>query len=87
MGLVNRVVENGGAIEAAIELAEQLCAFPQACMRSDRLSSLEQWELSDAEAIKNEIERGLATVRSGETLAGAARFSGGEGRHGAFKKS
>jgi len=43
--------------------------------------------MSDADAIKNEIARGLSTIRSGETLAGAARFSGGEGRHGAFKKS
>jgi enoyl-CoA hydratase len=87
MGLVNRVVENGQALTAAIALAEQLCAFPQACMRGDRLSSLEQWELSDADAIKNEIARGLSTIRSGETLQGAARFSGGEGRHGAFKKN
>ena len=87
MGLVNRVAEDGLALEAAIAIAEQLCAFPQACMRGDRLSSLEQWELSDADAIKNEIGRGLSTIRSGETLAGAARFSGGEGRHGAFKKT
>jgi len=86
MGLVNRVVENGKALAAAIELAGELAAFPQACLRSDRLSSLEQWELSDGDAIRNEIRRGLATIRSGETLAGAARFSGGEGRHGAFKK-
>jgi len=87
MGLVNRVAENGRALDAAIELAEQLSAFPQACMRGDRLSSLEQWELSDDDAIKNEIRRGLATIQSGETFAGAARFSGGEGRHGAFKKN
>ena len=86
IGLVNRVVEDGDAVTAAIALAEEIGAFPQACMRSDRLSSLEQWELSDSDAIKNEIARGLATIRSGETLAGAARFAGGEGRHGAFKK-
>jgi len=43
--------------------------------------------LSDVDAIKNEIVRGLSTIRSGETLAGAARFSDGEGRHGVFKKS
>ena len=86
IGLVNRVVDRGRALAAAIELAEELSAFPQACMRGDRLSSLEQWELRDADAIKNETARGLATIRSGETLAGAARFSGGEGRHGAFKK-
>jgi enoyl-CoA hydratase len=87
IGLVNRVVEDGGALEAAVELAQALAAFPQSCMRGDRLSSLEQWELSDAEAIANEIARGLASIRSGEAREGAARFSGGEGRHGAFKKS
>jgi enoyl-CoA hydratase len=87
MGLVNRVVENGSALDAAIDLARQLCAFPQACMRSDRLSSLEQWELSDPDAIKNEIARGLATIQTGETIAGAKRFSGGEGRGGTFKKN
>ena len=86
MGLVNRVVENGSALDAAIELAQQLCAFPQACMRSDRLSSLEQWELSDAEAVRNEVARGLVTIQTGETIAGAKRFSGGEGRRGSFKK-
>lgn len=86
MGLVNRVVETGSALHEAIGLAEQLSEFPQACMRSDRLSSLEQWELSDAEAIENEFKRGLETIRTGETVSGAARFSGGEGRHGTFEK-
>jgi len=86
MGLVNRVVDAGTAFHAALQLAEQLSEFPQACMRSDRLSSLEQWELSDADAIENEFKRGSATIRSGETISGAARFSGGEGRHGAFRK-
>ncbi len=86
IGLVNRVVETGRALHEAIELAEQLCAFPQVCMRSDRLSSLEQWELSDADAIKNEFARGSAVIQSGETFAGAARFSGGEGRHGVTDK-
>jgi len=87
IGLVNRVVETGGALHAAIQLAEQLCAFPQACMRSDRLSALEQWELSDLDAIKNEFARGVSTIQSGETLSGATRFLGGAGRHGNFEKS
>ena len=87
MGLVNRMAETGRALEAAFELAEQIAAFPQACMRSDRLSSLEQWELSNADAIENEFARGLATIQSGETISGAARFSSGEGRHGVFRKS
>ena len=34
------------------------------------------------DALANETKLGLATIRSGETLAGAARFAAGEGRHG-----
>jgi hypothetical protein len=30
------------------------------------------------------MEGGLHAIRQGETLAGASRFSGGEGRHGKF---
>jgi enoyl-CoA hydratase len=83
-GLVNRLTDAGGALEGALALAEQLAAFPQRCMRSDRASSLEQWSLSEWDALAGETELGLATVRSGETLEGAARFAAGEGRHGQF---
>jgi enoyl-CoA hydratase len=82
MGLVNRVVEDGRALEAALQIAEQLAAFPQTGMRSDRLSLIEQWGMSTADAIKNEVERGLASIALGEMFTGAARFAGGEGRHG-----
>ena len=84
MGLANRLVEPGRALEAAIELARQIGAFPQQCMRGDRRSSYDQWSLSLDDALARETELGLATIRSGETLAGAQRFAGGEGRHGAF---
>ena len=84
MGLVNRVTEPGGALAGAEELAAQLAAFPQLCMRGDRLSALEQWDLTEADAVQNELRHGLATIRSGETRAGATRFSSGEGRHGRF---
>ena len=33
------------ALTAAIDLAEELAAFPQLCMRNDRLSVYEQWDL------------------------------------------
>jgi enoyl-CoA hydratase len=82
MGLVNRVVEPGEALAAAQALAAQLAAFPQTCLRGDRLSALEQWDLSEADATANELRHGLATIASGETEAGARRFAGGEGRHG-----
>jgi enoyl-CoA hydratase len=84
MGLANRIVPQGQALESAKELARQIGAFPQRCMRSDRLSALEQWDLGFDEAIANETRRGLEVISSGETREGAARFASGEGRHGAF---
>lgn len=84
MGLANRIVPQGEALAAAMDLARQLAAFPQRCMRSDRLSALEQWDLGFDEAIANETRRGLDVINSGETREGAARFASGEGRHGAF---
>ena len=82
MGLVNRLTEPGAALRDALALANQLAALPQAALRSDRLSTYEQWDLSEEEAMHNELRHGLATIASGETLAGAARFAAGEGRHG-----
>jgi enoyl-CoA hydratase len=84
MGLANRVAPSGEALAHAVALAKEIAAFPQTCLRNDRLSAMEQWDLDESAAIDNEVERGLNTLRSGETAAGAARFSGGEGRHGRF---
>lgn len=84
MGLANRVVPPGQALAAALELARQIAAFPQTCLRGDRRSVFEQWGLSEAAALAQEFEHGLKTLASGETQAGAARFSGGAGRHGQF---
>jgi enoyl-CoA hydratase len=84
MGLANRLAEPGGALAAARELALQLAAFPQRCLRSDRLSTYEAWTLPLVDAMRNEFRHGKATVESGETRAGAARFAAGAGRHGGF---
>jgi enoyl-CoA hydratase len=83
MGLVDRVVAPGSARQAAVDLANQLAALPQRCLRSDRRSAIDQWSLDHDEAMRNETVLGLATVRSGETVEGAARFAAGAGRHGA----
>jgi len=82
MGLANRLVETGTAVESALELARQLAGLPQICMRSDRLSSYEQWSLPLAQALGNEFRRGMQVIESGETVEGARRFSAGQGRHG-----
>jgi enoyl-CoA hydratase len=82
MGLINRCVRDGDALTTAVELAQKLSSFPQTAMRHDRLSAIEQWGLSEEDAIANEISHGLLTVASGETTLGAKNFSGGAGRHG-----
>jgi enoyl-CoA hydratase len=84
MGLANRVVPAGQALAASLELAAQLSAFPQTCLRNDRLSALDQWSLDWDAATLREAELGRETLRTGESVAGATRFRGGEGRHGAF---
>ncbi len=84
IGLANRLCEPGTALDTAIELANQLAALPQLCMRSDRRSSHLQWDsASFGEALSYEAEVGMATIQSGETREGAARFAAGAGRHGA----
>ena len=82
-GLVNRICEPGQALEVAVELATSLTSFPQLCLRSDRASVHEQWGLQLPAAMANEVAHGLVPVRAGETVAGAARFAAGAGRHGA----
>ncbi len=83
MGLANRLVSKGQALAGALELAQQLAALPQRCMRSDRLSAYEQWSLPWSDAMRNEYWRGRNVIASGETETGATRFVAGEGRHGA----
>ena len=85
MGLVNRVVPPGTALDAALELAQQLAAFPRRCLVADRASVLAQWSLPEDEALRRETRGGLEVIRSGETRAGASRFAGGAGRHGSFE--
>ena len=84
MGLANRIVPPGQALAAAVEMAEKLARFPQACMRGDRLSALTQWSRGEAEALLEETRCGLEVIRSGETVDGAAQFARGAGRHGTF---
>jgi enoyl-CoA hydratase len=84
-GLANRLVERGRALDAALELAGELARFPQRCLRSDRLSALQQWNLSLEDALAHEIRLGLEVIGSGETAEGARRFAGGAGRHGSFE--
>lgn len=84
IGLANRLVPDGQALEAALDLAGQLSAFPQTCLRNDRASAIAQWSMDWDAATRQEVELGRATLASGEAAAGAARFVAGQGRGGAF---
>jgi enoyl-CoA hydratase len=79
-GLVNEVVAEGGHLERALELAEEIAAFPQPTMLSDRRAAHEGLGLPIAEALALESELGAASIATG--LEGATRFAGGQGRHG-----
>jgi enoyl-CoA hydratase len=81
IGLANRVVPKGRARERAEELGAQLAKLPQQCMRSDRLSALAQWGMSEADAIDYEFAS-ISRVAT-EAMEGSQRFAAGAGRHGA----
>ena len=80
IGLANRVVPKGQARKAAEELAAELAALPQECMRSDRLSALYQWGFSESEAM--DFEFASMSRVSAVAMEGAKRFASGAGRHG-----
>lgn len=80
IGLANRVVPRGQARAAAEKLAAELAALPQQCLRADRLSALNQWGMSEQDAM--DVEFGSLSRVAAESLAGARRFAGGAGRHG-----
>jgi enoyl-CoA hydratase len=82
IGLVNRLVGPGESRAAAEALARELAAFPQTCMREDRLSALEQDGLSEPDAIANELSHGVRSLP--DVAAGLERFRAGAGRHGSF---
>jgi enoyl-CoA hydratase len=83
LGLANRVAKAGEALAEARALAERIAAFPQACMRADRLSAYEQHAMPLEEALLSELRHGSAVLD--EAVQGAARFRDGAGRHGTFE--
>jgi enoyl-CoA hydratase len=81
-GLVNRVVPNGTSRVAAEALARELAAFPQRCLREDRLALLEGDGIDEPAALANEFAHGMRSLA--EVQAGVERFRSGAGRHGRF---
>ncbi len=84
-GLANRVVDDGTAREEAETLAAEIAEFPATCMRGDRLSTYEQFDLDFPAAVQNEFQHGMNALSSAEFVEGIKRYAGGSGRHGKFK--
>lgn len=84
IGLADRVVPRGESRRAAEQLAAEIAAFPQLCLRADRRSAYEQAGLDLSAALANELRLGREVLASGESQEGAARFARGAGRHGRF---
>jgi enoyl-CoA hydratase len=78
-GIANRLVEPGQALGAAVELAESIASRPQAALRSDRLSSYEQWSCDLDLALLNEFRHGMARVETGELAVGLDHYEAGRG--------
>lgn len=81
IGLANRLVPAGQALTAAQQLAAELAALPQTCLRSDRASVLDQQGREQDAALAAELAHGQATIAA-TGLADVARFRAGQGRHG-----
>jgi enoyl-CoA hydratase len=82
MGLVTKLVKPGAAREQAEELALQIAALPQACLRSDRASAIEATSLGFGDAMANEFAHGMEVLTDPAVLEGVSRFRGGAGRGG-----
>jgi enoyl-CoA hydratase len=82
MGLANRLVPKGAALERAAQLAEEIASRPQGALRSDRLSAYEQWAHDLPAALLAEYEHGLAAIRTGELRGGLDRYASGGWRRG-----
>lgn len=85
MGLANKVVPRGQAVNEATKIAQQLLQFPQECMRKDRencyYSAYSAANFEDA--MSREFREGIKVIDT-ESVQGAANFSSGQGRHGSF---
>jgi enoyl-CoA hydratase len=75
MGLANRLCQPGQALRVATELAGSLARLPQMCMRSDRASACEQWNMTLEGALANETRRGLEVIRSPEMIREVQRWA------------
>lgn len=79
-GMVNRLVEDGRALEAAIELGKRIAEFPQRTVRTDRATVYDGFGERLEQSLKIEAWHGRKALETAEK--GAEQFAKGAGRHG-----
>jgi enoyl-CoA hydratase len=77
MGIANQLVPPSQAVASAVELAKSIASRPQTALRSDRLSSYQQWSRDLDDALLNEFRHGIATIEAGEFDGGLDRYEAG----------
>jgi enoyl-CoA hydratase len=75
IGFANRVVPDGQVLETAVELAEQIAAFPWGCVVHDRQSAYEGLGLPIDAALTNEDRHGREVIFAPGFAEGVARFT------------
>jgi enoyl-CoA hydratase len=79
-GLVTRVVDDGDALDAAVELGEQIAEFPQQTVQTDRAAVYDGLGESLDKGLRIEAWHGRRALETAQE--GAERFAAGTGRHG-----
>jgi enoyl-CoA hydratase len=80
IGLVNEVAPQGESLRRALELARQIAAFPQMCLRHDRQAVYQGLGRSLEEGLRIEAELGAEAVGAGASETGAAALQDWKGR-------
>jgi enoyl-CoA hydratase len=75
IGFVNRVVPDGDALPAAVELAAQIAGFPWRCVVNDRRSIYEGLGLGLEDGLQVEDHLGRDTILAEDFQAGVDRFT------------
>ncbi|XP_031558737.1 uncharacterized protein LOC116295133 [Actinia tenebrosa] len=86
IGLANRVVPKGKAIEECVKLAEQIAKYPQESLKADRKSAFYSAYNADSfyDALTYEYRKGVKLQTIKDSIEGARKFQKGFGKKGSF---
>ncbi len=76
IGLVNEVVQDGGALDRAKELAQQLAELPQAALLADRQAVYDGIGRPLEDGLEGEARLGQAVIEADGFMDGPRRFAG-----------